>query len=98
MSRRREARSGAPGRTPRGDRADRLMSSDLPERLDLGLERDPELVLDALARHLHQRLDVGRRGAAAIDDEVGVLGRDLGAVVALALEAHLLDEAPGDFA
>ena len=60
---------------------------------DLGLERDAEVRLHALARHLHQGQDVGGRRAAAVDDEVGVLGRDLGAVDPLALEPDLLDRA-----
>src|SRR5262245_17821306 len=94
ISRPREARSSKASIAARGDSAERLMPSDLPQGLDLGLERDAELRLDALARHVHQRLDVGGGGSAPVDDEVGVLGGDLGAVVALALESHLLDEAP----
>src|SRR6185503_24114 len=92
ISRPREARSSNAPAAARGDSAERLMPSDLPEGLDLGLERDAELALDPLARHVHQRLDVGGGGTAPVDDEVGVLGGDLGAVVALALQAHLLHE------
>src|SRR5437867_4206951 len=71
---------------PRGDSSP-LRTDDL----DLVLQHDPVVRLDALPGELHQGLDVGGRGPTAIDDEVGVLGRDLGAVEALALEADLLD-------
>src|SRR5436309_1577733 len=71
---------------PRGDSSPLL--TDDP---DLVLQHDPVVRLDALPGELHQGLDVGGRGPTAIDDEVGVLGRDLGAVEALALEADLLD-------
>src|SRR2546422_1556288 len=70
----------------------------LTEDADLGLERDPEVAVDALARELHEAQDVGRAGAAAIDDEVGVLGRDLRAVDPLAAQAGLLDEPRGQVA
>src|SRR2546422_4451828 len=53
---------------------------------DLGLERDPELVLHAVAREVHERQDVGRGRAASVHDEVRVLGGDLRAVDPLALE------------
>src|SRR5207249_3463911 len=75
---------------PRG-----VMSPLLTEDADLGLEHDPELGVDALACELHEADDVGRRRAAAVDDEVGVLGRDLGAVDPLAAQADLLDEPRG---
>src|SRR2546422_1031836 len=70
----------------------------LTEDADLGLERDPEVAVDALARELHEAQDVGRAGAAAIDDEVGVLGRNLRAVDPLAAQAGLLDEPRGQVA
>src|SRR5580765_1026128 len=92
ISRPREARSSKAPAAARGDSVERLMPSDLPEGLDLGFERDAELAVDPLARHIHQRLDVGGGGAAPVDDEVGVLGGDLGAVVALPLQPHLLHE------
>src|SRR5262249_25861439 len=62
---------------------------------DLRVQRDVELRLHALAGDLHQCQHVGRHGAAAVDDEVGVLGRDLRPVDALALEAGLLDQPGG---
>src|SRR5256886_4836100 len=70
----------------------------LTEDADLGLERDPEVAVDALARELHEVQDVGGAGGAAIDDEVGVLGRDLRAVDPLAAQAGLLDEPRGQVA
>src|SRR5213593_4082 len=85
--------SSASAPAPRGE--SRLL---LTEDADLGLERDPEVAVDALARELHQAQDVGGAGGAAVDDEVGVLGRDLGAVDALAPQAGLLDQARGQLA
>src|SRR5260370_31634954 len=70
----------------------------LTEDADLGLECDPEVAVDALARELHEAQDVGGAGAAAVDDEVGVLGRDLRAIDALATQPGLLDEPPGQLA
>src|SRR6266850_2077945 len=70
----------------------------LTEDADLGLERDPEVAVDALARELHEAQDVGGAGGAAVDDEVGVLGRDLRAVDALAAQPGLLDEPRGQLA
>src|SRR5437899_1958077 len=70
----------------------------LTEDADLGLERDPEVAVDALVRELHEAQDVRRAGAATIDDEVGVLGRDLRAVDPLAAQAGLLDEPRGQVA
>src|SRR5881397_1748396 len=85
--------SSASAPAPRGE--SRLLFT---EDADLGLERDPEVAVDALARELHQAQDVGGAGGAAVDDEVGVLGRDLGAVDALAPQAGLLDQARGQLA
>src|SRR5688572_404467 len=87
-------------RSPRSWAAARALGEMSPTLLtedpDLRLQRDAELCLHALACHLHEGHDVGGGGAAAVDDEVGVLGRDLGAVETLALEAHLLHEPGGD--
>src|SRR4030095_9466451 len=58
---------------------------------DLGLERHAEMVLHTIARQVHEGEHVRGHRAAAIDDEVHVLGRDLRAVEALAAEPHLLD-------
>ncbi len=57
---------------------------DRAERLNLGLELDPELLLDALTPGGHQRDDVRRRGAAEVLDEVRVLGAETGAADAQA--------------
>src|SRR5436853_87727 len=70
----------------------------LTEDADLGLEGDPEMAVDALARELHEAQDVGGAGGAAVDDEVGVLGRDLRAIDALATQPGLLDEPRGQLA
>src|SRR5436190_3570581 len=70
----------------------------LTEDADLGLEGDPEVAVDALARELHETQDVGGAGGAAVDDEVGVLGRDLRAIDALATQPGLLDEPRGQLA
>src|SRR5882762_1858828 len=70
----------------------------LTEDADLGLERDPEVAVDALARELHEVQDVGGAGGAAVDDEVGVLGGDLRAIDALAAQPGLLDEPRGQVA
>src|SRR6267142_1235084 len=70
----------------------------LTEDADLGLERDPEVAEDALARELHEVQDVGSAGGAAVDDEVGVLGGDLRAIDALAAQPGLLDEPRGQVA
>src|SRR5882672_9006416 len=70
----------------------------LTEDADLGLERDPEVAVDALARELHEAQDVGSAGGAAVDDEVGVLGGDLRAIDALAAQPGLLDEPRGQVA
>src|SRR5438270_445200 len=70
----------------------------LTEDADLGLEGDPEVAVDALARELHETQDVGGAGGAAVDDEVGVLGRDLRAIDALAAQPGLLDEPRGQLA
>src|SRR5262245_18541196 len=59
---------------------------------DLLLQRDAELRVHALARHVHQREDLGGARPAAVHDEVRVLGGDLGPVVPLALEPHTLDQ------
>src|SRR5256714_7736431 len=67
----------------------------LTEDADLGLERDPEVAVDPLARELHQAQDVGGARTATVHDEVGVLGRDLGAVDPLAAQAGLLDQPRG---
>ena len=59
---------------------------------DLGLERDAEVVRTrSRVSSMSALMSAGGR-PAPVDDEVGVLGRDLGAVEPLALEAHLLDE------
>src|SRR5262245_3596938 len=79
---------------PRGESSPRLLTEDA----DLGLERDPEMAVDALARELHEAQDVGGSRAAAIDDEVAVLGRDLGAVDALAAQPRLFDQSRGEIA
>src|SRR5262245_61032162 len=79
---------------PRGESRPRLLTEDA----DLGLERDPEMAVDALARDLHEAQDVSGPGAAAIDDEVAVLGRDLGAVDALSAQPRLFDEPRGQIA
>src|SRR3989449_5469936 len=86
MSAERSPTSPSDDGCPRGDSSPLL--TDDP---DLVFQHDPVVRLDALPGELHQGLDVGGRGPTAIDDEVGVLGRDLGAVEALALEADLLD-------
>src|SRR5712691_6209863 len=65
---------------------------------DFVFQRDAELGVDALAGHVHQCEHVGRGGAAAVDDEVRVLRRDLRAAQPFALEADLLDQAPGEIA
>src|SRR5216683_296041 len=88
----------SPRAAPRGERTALrpLMpcsTSLVPHDADLGLEGEPEVVLHPLARDLHEAQDVRGGGAAPVHDEVGVLGRDLGAVVPLALQADLLDEA-----
>src|SRR5207237_1383393 len=82
--------SAIAGGRPRGE-----MRPLFTEDPDLRLQVDVELRVHALAGDLHQREHVGGHGAAAIDDEVGVLGRDLGAVDALALEPGLLDQLRG---
>src|SRR5437899_5470492 len=85
--------SASAGGRPRGE-----IRPLFTEDPDLALERDVEVRLHALARDLHQRQHVGGHGPAAVDDEVGVLGRDLRPVDALALEPGLLDELGGDLA
>src|SRR5713101_5905450 len=92
------ARSPRARAAPRGERTALrpLMpcsTSLVPHDADLGLEGEPEVVLHPLARDLHEAQNVRGGGAAPVHDEVGVLGRDLGAVVPLALQADLLDEA-----
>src|SRR6185295_7551351 len=59
-------------RTPA--RGERSLLTDDP---DLRFERDSEMALHALAREVEQAEDVGGRRAAAIDDVVGLLRRDL---------------------
>src|SRR3989442_12767475 len=78
----RSPRSASAPAPPRGD-----SSPLLTEDADLGLERDAEVAVDALARELPEGEDVRGAGAAAGDDEGGVAGRDLGAADALAAHA-----------
>src|SRR5262245_36257556 len=85
----RSPRSPSAGVPPRGDTSPPLLT-DGP---DLGLERDAELPVHALAREVHERLYVGGRGASAVHDEIGVLGGHLRPVDPLALEPDLLDQA-----
>ncbi len=59
---------------------------------DLGVEGDAQPRLDALARHLHERENIVVRGSAAVDDQVGGLRRDLGAVDTLAAKTNGLNE------
>src|SRR6266542_6991675 len=73
-------------------------SPSLADDADLGVERDAEVGVHALPGEIHESQDVAGGRASPIDDEIGVLGRDLGAVDPLALETDLLDEAPGDLA
>src|SRR5438309_721586 len=92
------ARSPRRRAAPRGERTALRPLMSRPTSLvshdaDLGLEGEPEVVLHSLARDLHETQNVRGGGATPVDDEVGVLGRDLGAVVPLALQADLLDEA-----
>src|SRR5712692_3024117 len=92
------ARSPRRRAAPRGERTARrplmpLSISLVPHDADLRLEGEPEVGLHALAGHLHEGQDVPRHGPTAVDDEVGVLGRDLGAVEPLALQADLFDQA-----
>src|SRR5207247_11109839 len=49
----------------------------------------------AVAGGLQVSQAVAAGGVSPIDEEVGVLGRDLGAVDPLALETDVFDEAPG---
>src|SRR2546428_13293987 len=84
MSAERSPTSPSDDSCPRGDRSPLL--TDDP---DLVFQHDPVVRLDALPGELHEGLHVGGGGPATVDDEVGVLGRDLGPVEALALEADL---------
>src|SRR5439155_445599 len=81
-----------PGSTAAATRGRSALFAEDP---DLGLERDPELVLHAVAREVHERQDVGRGRAASVHDKVRVLGGDLRAVDPLALEPALLDQPAG---
>src|SRR5262245_46504416 len=94
-------------RATRGVRSPRSASEPPPrgessplftEDADLGLERDPKVAVHPLARELHEAQDVRRASAAAIDDEVGVLGRNLGAVDPFAAQPGLLDQSRGQIA
>src|SRR5262249_28838374 len=86
MSAERSPTSPSGNGCPRGDR--RPLLTDDP---DLVFQHDPVVRLNALPGELHESLNVGGGGPAAIDDEVRVLGRDLCAIESLALEADLLD-------
>src|SRR6266478_3880212 len=87
----RPSRPGPPA-TLRAARGRRYDSSSFSHDPDLGLQRDTELALHTLACHVHEGGDVARIRRAPVDDEVGVLGRDLGAIEPLALQADLLDQ------
>src|SRR5262245_15844874 len=56
------------------------------------LEADPQLAAHPLAGEIEEGDDVRGHGAAAVHDEVGVLGRDLGTADPLAAQADLLDQ------
>src|SRR5213593_802670 len=86
MSAERSPTSPSDDGCPRGDSSPLL--TDDP---DLVFQHDPVVRLDALPGELHEGLHVGGAGPATVHDEVRVLGRDLGPVEALALEADLLD-------
>src|SRR5262249_60566651 len=59
---------------------------------------DPNGAVYPLASELREVQDVRRAGAAAIDDEVGVLGRNLGAADPFAAQPGLLDQSRGQIA
>src|SRR5690606_18948646 len=66
--------------------------SELPDQADLGLQLVTELAAHRLLREVHEPADLGRGGAAQVDDDVGVLVEDPRAAVDVALEAALIDE------
>src|SRR5262245_36586248 len=64
----------------------------LADEADCMLETDAELRTHPLSGEVEESQDIRGGGAAPVDDEVRVLGRDLGAADALAAQADLLDE------
>src|SRR5262245_46365029 len=67
-------------------RCRRLLANDA----DLMLEVDPQLGAHPLAGEVEEGDDIRGGGAAAVHNEVGVLGRDLGTTDALAAQPGLL--------
>src|SRR5215207_9555179 len=68
---------------------------DLTEKLDLGLELDPEALADAAAALGHEEDHVGGGGLAHVLDEVGVLLREAGAAHGQPAAAGLVEQHPG---
>lgn len=74
-----------------------LRGSCFTDNADFGVEHDAVLLVDALLNLVDEAADVGGGGVAGgIDDEAGVLSRDLGAADLEALEAGLLDQGAGE--
>src|ERR1051326_6495197 len=71
-----------------------LLDRDVAEQLDLVHELDPVLLARAPARLRDERERVLGAGAAGVLDEVRVLGRDLRAADAMALEPAGLEHPP----
>src|SRR5262245_48696628 len=88
--------SCSPERPPKST-ATRSFSGNSPisQQADLQLELDAEPFAHGRPRQLDQGEDVGGDRAAAVDDEVGVGARDLGAPAAPALQAGGLDHPAG---
>ena len=63
--------------------------------MDLPLERDAAVLEDARADALAELLELGRGGAAGVDQEVAVLVRDHRPAVAQAAAAGGVDQLPG---
>ena len=62
------------------------------DNADFGVEHDAVLLVDALLDFVDEAANVGGGGVAGgVDDEAGVLSRDLGAADLEALEAGFLD-------
>ena len=56
---------------------------------------DPRLFLDDVRHFSDEPENIGGRGAAEVDDDVGMLARDLGAADAGSLETLLFDDSSG---
>src|SRR3990170_3827608 len=71
------------------------ISEALTDQRHLVLQVDAERVVDALLGESHERGDVRGGGAAGVDEEVAVLGGELGAADAVAAQADGVEELPG---